>query len=170
MARCYESWLIILQCKGGLPCEGCRQITKVKFWDQSCTPANFADVVKEGTCNAVCECHSMVLELVGVSNQSQSNMPSATWLLMEAGDSQCPFPRLSAYLDSLVAWNRVNRDTISESDTRQVLTTLWIFQVASRPWRRFINHASWRLTSFRIWSRISSRDQHGCSAFENTIQ
>ena len=53
--RYYQSRLSIPQCKGGLPCEGCRQITKVKLWDQSCTPANFIDMVKEGTCNAVCE-------------------------------------------------------------------------------------------------------------------
>lgn len=50
---CIRCRTMKMTCKGGLPCEGCRQITKVKLWDQPCTPANFIDMVKEGTCNAV---------------------------------------------------------------------------------------------------------------------
>lgn len=50
---CIRCRTMKMTCKGGLPCEGCRQITKVKLWDQSCTPANFTDMVREDTCNAV---------------------------------------------------------------------------------------------------------------------
>lgn len=50
---CIRCRTMKMTCKGGLPCEGCRQITKAKMWDQSCTPANFIDMVKESTCNAV---------------------------------------------------------------------------------------------------------------------
>ena len=44
------------KCEGNLPCEGCRRNLNAKPMAHPCMQSHFLGLVKQGTCNAVCEC------------------------------------------------------------------------------------------------------------------